>query len=296
MEEQIPKYHETFIPILKVLSDCKTIHVGELAKRVLDEFYRDLPQDLLDQKTKSGDLLVLNRIYWGKAYLKQAKMLSQPERAMVRITDKGKSVLERGSLTLKELKDDSDYKDYENAKETKDLENSEVSENASPEDLVDSGVNAIERQIKNELLDKLKGIDPFYFEKVVLVLLNKMGYGDFQETSKTGDGGIDGIINQDQLGLEKIYVQAKRYSENKVHETNIRDFIGAMSGDTSKGIFVTTSSFDSGAVTKAREAHHKIVLIDGPKLVDLMYKFGVGVQTRSTYDVKEVDEDFFEQN
>jgi restriction system protein len=122
-----------------------------------------------------------------------------------------------------------------------------------------------------------------------------MGYGEFIETSKSRDGGIDGIINQDQLGLEKIYVQAKRYNENKVRVTDIRNFIGAMSDDRSKGIFVTTSSFDEGAITKAREARHAIILIDGIKLVSLMNTHGVGVQVKHTYEVKTVDEDFFEQ-
>ena len=155
---------------------------------------------------------------------------------------------------------------------------------------------AIESQIKNELLEKLKKIDPYYFQKVILKLLEKMGYGTFVETPKSGDGGIDGILNQDQLGLEKIYIQAKRYNDNKVREKDIRNFIGAMSGDTSKGIFVTTSSFDEGAEKKIREAHHKIIPIDGHKLVDLMHKYGVGVQARVTYEVKEIDEDFFESS
>ena len=105
---------------------------------------------------------------------------------------------------------------------------------------------------------------------------------------------IDGIINQDQLGINKIYIQAKRYAENKVREKDIRNFIGAMSGDTKNGVFVTTSTFDDAAVVKAKEAHHKIILIDGIKLTELMFEFGVGVQTINTYEMKEVDEDFFE--
>jgi len=123
-----------------------------------------------------------------------------------------------------------------------------------------------------------------------------MGYGDFIETSKSKDGGIDGVINEDKLGLEKIYIQAKRYNENKVREKDIRNFIGAMSGDTNKGVFVTTSAFDDSAVKKAHDAHHSIILIDGHKLVDLMHRYGVGVQVRNVYEVKEVDEDFFEGN
>jgi restriction system protein len=123
-----------------------------------------------------------------------------------------------------------------------------------------------------------------------------MGYGDFIETSKSNDQGIDGIINEDKLGLEKIYTQAKRYSDNKVREKDIRNFIGAMSGDTRKGVFITTSSFDQGAINKAKEAHHTIILIDGVQLSELMLQYNVGVQVKTTYEVKELDHDFFEED
>ena len=106
----------------------------------------------------------------------------------------------------------------------------------------------------------------------------------------------DGIINQDQLGISKIYIQAKRYTENKVREKDIRNFIGAMSGDTTNGVFVTTSSFDDGAIEKTKQAHHKIILKDGFRLTDLMFEFGVGVQTTNIYEMKKVDEDFFEND
>jgi len=252
----------------------------------------------LNEKTKSGDLLILNRIGWGKVYLKVGKFIQQPERAMIKITEKGKEILGKGTLTLKDLQKDSDYIAHQESKkyEKKIMVEEINAENASPQDLIDSGFSTIETQVKDELLDKLKEIDPYYFEKLILILLKKMGYGDFIETGKSFDGGIDGIINEDKLGLEKIYTQAKRYNENKVREKDIRNFIGAMSGDTSKGVFITTSTFDDSAVKKAREAHHTIILIDGIKLVDLMHQYGVGVQVRNTYEVKEVDEDFFEEN
>ena len=167
-------------------------------------------------------------------------------------------------------------------------------DNATPQDLIDMGFEQIESNTKSILLAKLKEIDPYAFEKIILILLNKMGYGEFIETSKSGDGGIDGIINEDQLGLEKIYMQAKRYNENKVRETDIRNFIGAMSGDTRKGIFVTTSTFDEKAKTKARDAHHTIILIDGQKLVNLMHKYNVGIQIKVIYEIKVLDNDFFD--
>ncbi len=296
MKKELPKFHETFIPILEILKNGDTIHYNELRKKVRDEYYSELPKELLEKKTKSGDLLILNRIGWGKGYLKQAKLIEQPERAMVKITDKGKQTLAKGKLTLKDLKKDSDYIEYEKNKkpEKKEIEIDNGLDNASPQDLLDSGISIIEAQVKNDLLERIKQIDPFYFEKVILILLQKMGYGDFVETSKSGDGGVDGIINEDKLGLEKIYIQAKRYNENKVREKDIRNFIGAMSGDTTKGIFVTTSTFDESATKKAHDAHHKIILIDGNKLVDLMHQYNVGVQIKLTYEVKEIDEDFFE--
>ncbi len=293
---KLPKYHETFIPILEVLNAEEYLHHKELRIRVRDRYYSDLPQDLLNKKTSTGANVLLDRIGWGKSYLKMGKFVDYPKRGMVQITEKGKQTLRTRKLTLQDLQNDPDFTAYREAqKNKKENEAEEVSiENDSPQDLIDSGFSAIETQVKTDLLEKLRGIDPYYFEKVILLLLKKMGYGDLIETSKSGDGGVDGIINEDKLGLEKIYIQAKRYNENKVREREIRDFIGAMSGDTSKGVFVTTSVFDDSAIKKAHEAHHTIILINGNKLVDLMYQYGVGVQVSDVYEIKEVDEDFFE--
>ena len=291
--QELPKFHETFNPILEILSNGKIIHHRELLKNVMDKYYSALPKELLDQKTKTGELLILNRIAWGKSYLKKGGYIFYPERGTVQITDKGKLSLD-SKLQLKQVEGDSNFLDFYADEKTKGTEKSPDIKNASPQDLIDTGFAEIESQVKNELLEKLKAIDPYYFEKVILILLKKMGYGDFIETAKSGDGGIDGIINEDKLGLDKIYIQAKRYNENKVHEKDIRNFIGAMSGDTNKGVFVTTSEFDKGAYQKAHDAHHSIILIDGKKLVDLMHQFNVGVQIKVTYEVKELDEDFFE--
>jgi restriction system protein len=292
MNLEIPKFHETFNPILEILSDEKIIHTREMQKLVIEKYYSNLPKELLEEKTKSGEILINNRIAWGKSYLKKGGYIHYPERGHVQITEKGKT--QKSKLTIKEVEEDSNILNFyteENSKiKSKDIVNIK---NASPQDLIDEGFNEIELEIKNELLEKLKTIDPYYFEKVILILLKKMGYGDFIETSKSSDGGIDGIINEDKLGLDKIYIQAKRFTENKVREKDIRNFIGAMSGDTNKGVFVTTSLFDKGAVEKAKNAHHKIILLDGNKLVDLMHEFNVGVQIKSVYEVKQLDEDFF---
>lgn len=292
IEKRLPKYHETFIPVLDVLKDGMPMHYMELKKRVRDKYYSDLPSHLLELKTKSGDQLILNRIGWAKVYLKEAGLVAQPERAMVQITSRGLNALKKGSLTLQELKNDPVYLEARAFK--KKLSNESLSnDEASPQDLIDEGVQTIEDEIKSDLLSRLKTIDPYYFEQVVNDLFERMGYGGAKTTVKSGDKGVDGVINQDELGLEKIYIQAKRFNEHNVREPDIRNFIGAMSGDTQKGIFVTTSAFDSKAIEKARDANHKIILIDGAKLADLLYRFGVGVQVASIYEIKEIDEDYF---
>jgi restriction system protein len=297
---ELPKYHETFIPVLEILNSVESINSKELAFKVCDTYYSNLPVELKNQKTSSGANVLIDRILWGKSYLKMGKFVSYPKRGLVQITEKGKKRLEIGNLPLYDLQNDIDFinhrKAVKNEKENEIENNSIKVESASPQDLIDSGFSTIEKEVKTELLDKLKEINPYYFEKVILILLKKMGYGDFVETSKSGDGGIDGIINEDKLGLEKIYTQAKRYSDNKVREKDIRNFIGAMSGDTRKGVFITTSTFDDSAIKKAREAHHSIILIDGLKLVDLMHLYNVGVQVKTTYEVKEIDNDFFEED
>lgn len=291
---EIPKFDETFIPILEVLKDGKVLKSRELIEEVKTKFYSGLTDEQLKQETKSGDLLIDNRIAWGKSYLKKGGYITFPQRGLVQITEKGKN--HSATLSVRDLENESSLFDfYKQENHSIAVDNKEQPDISSPQDLIDEGFNRIEREVKTELLQKLKAIDPYFFEKVVLRLLKKMGYGEFIETSKSNDGGIDGIINEDKLGLDKIYIQAKRFNEGKVREKDIRNFIGAMSGDTNKGVYVTTSEFDDKAIEKARSAHHKIICIDGQKLVTLMHEFNVGIQVKTTYDIKQIDEDFFDE-
>jgi restriction system protein len=290
----IPKFDETFLPILATLKSGKVFRTRELIDEVKSNFYSGLTEQQLKQETKSGDLLIDNRIAWGKSYLKKGGYIFFPERGQVQITEKGKN--HSSDLTVRDMENEKSFFDFYKQEKTNSI-NSDNTEPiiSSPQDLIDEGFSRIEDDVKTELLSKLKTIDPYFFEKVVLRLLKKMGYGDFIETSKSGDGGIDGIINEDQLGLDRIYIQAKRFNEGKVREKDIRNFIGAMSGDTNKGVFVTTSDYDEKAMEKARSAHHKIICIDGQKLVALMHEYNVGIQVKTTYEIKQIDEDFFDE-
>ncbi len=313
---ELPKHHQTYTPILKTLKktlkDRQEWSTRDLILQVRDNYYSELPESVLREITSSGANRLNDRIRWGISYLKMANFLSSPSRGMIQITEKGKSSLPT-RITYKSLLDDPDYlahvasrktkKKADKVNDPKEVNLGEASPQeevnlgkASPQDLIDAGLSTIEEQTKRDLLEELHKTDPSYFESVILQLLKKMGYGDFIETPKSWDGGIDGVINSDELGLEKIYIQAKRYKDTNVSEKDIRDFIGAMSGDTNKGIFVTTSDFRDNALKKARQAAYSIILIDGDKLVDLMYKHNVGVQVRDTYEVKTIDGDFFDQS
>jgi len=267
---EIPKFQETFIPILEILKDGKTYEARELLSEVKNKYFSNLTEEQLKTKTKSGDLLIDNRIGWGKTYLRKGGYVDFPKRGLVCITEKGKSY--KPDISLRSIENESSIFDFYKQEKGS---SATVDKNpmASPQDLIDEGFEIIEKDVQKELLTKLKELDPYFFEKVVLMLLNKMGYGDFVETSKSGDGGIDGIINEDKLGLDKIYIQAKRFNDGKIREKDIRNFIGAMSGDTNKGVFVTTSEFDEKAIEKAKSAHHKIICIDGNKLVKLMHEY-----------------------
>ncbi len=294
----IPKYFETFEPTLKVLSNGASILRRDVPNRILEDGLWSLTDEEKSAKVESGQLHFHNRVGWGISYLKRARMVYQPSRGYVAITEKGKKLLESGKKpTLDLLMSDPDWELYEPRIRIKNNEEIGDIDQFTPQELVEKGIIELSNNLRSELKDKLYTVDPYYFQSVILVLFQKMGYGDFIETPKSGDGGVDGIINEDQLGIEKIYIQAKRYKDgNKVREPDIRNFIGAMSGDVRKGIFVTTSSFDNGAITKAQnDRNHTIILVDGDKLVELMIKFGIGVQIQKSYEVKTIDEDFFNE-
>jgi len=293
----IPKFYETFLPILKVLENGNIVETSKLSEMLLKaKFFILTPEELAQTKSTGGSLF-RDRVAWGKTYLKVGKFIVQPNRGLVQITDKGKNILASGvtDLTLADLKQDPDYQAHEPSVERK-KQSDQLISNFTPQDLIETGVSDLLEKLKTELREKLYTIDPYYFQNVILLLFKKMGYGDFESTPKSGDGGIDGVINQDQLGIERIYIQAKRYKDgNKVREPDIRNFIGAMSGDVRKGIFVTTSTFDQSAITKATsDRNHTIILIDGNRLADLMIKYNIGVQVKANYEIKELDEDFFE--
>lgn len=281
------------LPILKNISDGKEYTLNQMVEILSKEF--KITQEELNFKTSNWWWEFYNKVWWGKAYLKQAWLIESPKRWFLKITDAWKKVLQENlsEISVSYLKKYTDFMNFISPSK-KDKQNTEIPENLTPNELIEKWFQNIELALKNNLLDQLKEINPYYFEKVILELFKKMWYGDFEETPKSRDWWIDGIIFQDQLWIDRIYTQAKRYNSNNVTEREIRNFIWAMSGDVSKWIFVTTSNFDKWALEKAHNAKlHKIILINWEKLAELMIKYNVWVQVKNTYEIKEIDLDFF---
>ena len=288
----LPTALQTTLPILKSLStETSAIQVHDLYKKTLNHEIK-LTEEERQQKMPKGVLYINDRLSWGKTFLKKVGLVEYPTRGYVKITTQGLDLLTK-KITLDEL-----IKLIDDAYKADDEAVPSESDVGSPTESIADAVHTIEQELSNNLLEKLQSTNPYYFEKIVLKLFKEMRYGDFAETSKSGDKGIDGIMTEDALGFECIYVQAKRYQTgNLVREPEIRNFIGAMSGDVRKGIFVTTSSFHDLAIKKAETSHnHKIMLIDGKRLVALMIKYNIGVQIKDVYETKEIDIDFFEED
>jgi len=294
----MPKYNEIMYPLLDWIKDGKEYNVKDISDKIRDKYF-DLSEEQKKEKVTNGYTRFHDRLMWARTYLSKACLVINTRRGFVKINDKGIKLLEsklnEKEITLNDLAKYEEFLEFKNGKKNSE-EDVKINETSSdtPQDMIDFGFNEIDRTINGELLNKLKEVNPYYFEKIILMLFQKMGYGDYEETPKSRDGGIDGIISQDKLGLDRIYTQAKRYTQNSVGEKDMRNFIGAMGGDVRKGFFVTTSDFDPSAIEKAKNDHnHKIILINGVRLVELMVSYNIGVQIKTTYEIKEIDEDFF---
>ena len=197
------------------------------------------------------------------------------------------------------LKQYDDFINFENrSKKNISEKNDSESKSETPDEMLAHAQELYKDNLQIELLEKLKSVDPVRFEEIVLILMEKMNYGVGKMTKLSHDGGIDGIIDEDELGLEKIYLQAKRYSDNKVNENEMQNFAGALGcSPVRKGVFITTSYFDEKAKRKAASLHGKVIrLVDGDELTRLMIKHNVGVQTKTKIEIKKLDEDFFAED
>lgn len=301
----LPKFHEFFTPILEVLSKTGEINAHEAVDLVIKNVGLNEEQLSLKQES-NGRPLAKNRVHWACSYLYQAGGLTRPRRGFIDVGINTNQFLSlKRPVNLKDIRSTNEWKKYEEEKANRILLNSNNSANIyssddTPEDLIDKGKSLLELNLIEELIDNMKSISPAEFEELILKLLAKMGYGGGDPRRIRGvprgpDGGIDGTIDEDRLGLSQIYIQAKRFSDNSVGRPYIDAFVGAMiRGGCKKGIFVTSSTFSGDARKGANELREqKLKLIDGVDLAKLMIEFSIGVQVKERIIVSKIDQDFF---
>ncbi len=294
----IPNYQEFMLPTLEVIADGQEHKNSDVVQSVA-KILNLTDEDMQEMLPSGNQQTYYNRAGWARTYLKKAGLLKYPSRGFMQITEAGKSVMINKPLKI-DNKFLSQFEQFDQFKNNRNNEISETKEDEiftdthTPDEIFEVAEKEYLNSLKQDLLEALKKVDPVRFERIVLDLMEKMNYGTGSMTKLSHDGGIDGIINEDELGLQKIYLQAKRYSENKVNEKEIQNFVGALGCSiVSKGVFITTSFFDERAKRKAEAAQGKVVrLIDGDELVTLMIKYNLGVQPKKTYTIKRIDEDY----
>ncbi len=296
----IPDFQSTMLPILNSLKDNSIREVKELQEMMLSYF--QISDDERKITIPSGtQSLFYNRVAWALAHLKRAELLSSPERGKYQITSNGLKVIQNPpeKITAKYLKS---FPSYVHAKTQQNesiiIDDDEEEINKTPDELIDLGISQINNELSNLLITQIKNCSAYYFERIVVDLLIKMGYGgsdidNGEVTSKSGDEGIDGIIKEDKLGLDKIYIQAKKW-ENTIGRPEIQKFVGALHGKRAKkGIFITTSNFTKEAIEYAIILDVSVVLIDGKQLTKLMIENDLGVTVKDTIKIRRLDTDYF---
>ena len=302
----IPDFQSIMLPLLQLLVD-KQVHKSlELKKLISDKF--NLTEDERKELLSSGTQFKIdNRVYWAISYLKNANLIHYPSRGSYQITENGLKILANApeKINIKFLKTIPEFKQWQDTYRNKqttptNVEHSEVIDEITPDELLDSSYSKLLEVLSIDLIDKIKSCTPRFFEILVIDLLIKMGYGGSRAEAgkilgKSHDGGIDGLIKEDKLGLDTIYIQAKKW-DSAVPISQIRDFAGSLlSKKAKKGIFITTSSFPRTAYDFAASIEPKIVLIDGTELAELMIENNIGVATKRNYEVKRIDLDYFEE-
>lgn len=306
----IPDFQTIMLPLLRLAADGVEHSVREAAQTLANEF--QLTNDEREQLVPSGQQRTfLNRVSWAVSYLKQATLLESPGRGRFRISDAGRSVLASppDRITIRYLNERFPAFKWFRTHGHRDrlktdagqLEDRAVDEEQTPEERLEAASATLRAALEREILDRVKQVTPAFFERVVLVVLTKMGYGGSvreaaEHLGRSGDGGVDGVINQDRLGLDVVYVQAKRYADQAVSGPDVQAFAGSIEGHrATKGIFITTSRFTADAKSYVGRIGKRIVLIDGNELARLMIDHGVGVAEVNTYSVLRLDETFFDE-
>ena len=301
----IPTFEEFLYPFLLMLKDGE-ISSKDMKEKLIAHF--NLTEDDIALTTKGGNTTqVADRIGWCRQYFRRALFIEIPQRGIWKLTDRGKEYLaNHNTLTIDDLLDYKEFAEYAGSskkpkKEVEPTKPSIASLGVTPTEALEDAYTSINDSLSDELLSMIMNLSPSFFEKLVVDLLVAMGYGgDYQDaaevTQQSKDGGVDGIIKEDKLGLDKIYIQAKRWT-NVVDKPVIQQFAGALDGvKASKGVFITTSTYSKDAKKYVDSLSKKIVLIDGKELASLMIEYNLGVSVKKSYVVKRIDTDYFEES
>lgn len=297
----IPDYQSLMLPLLKLAGENTEVSISAAVERLSEMF--GLSEEDRQKLLPSGRQFTFeNRVGWARTYMKKAGLLDYPRRAHLRITDRGREVLSTNpsrvdNRILKQFPEFLEFQSRDESDETA-SEGTDVPASATPEESIEHAYAQIRSSLASELIVKVKACTPSFFEQLVVDLLVAMGYGGSRRDAgravgRSGDGGIDGVINEDRLGLDIVYIQAKRW-EGAVGRPEIQKFVGALSGHRArKGAFITTSTFTRDAEEYVSRIDTKIVLVNGEQLAGLMIENGIGVTPQAVYEVKRVDSDYF---
>lgn len=300
----IPNYQTFLLPTLKILADGKEHKSRDLIEQLVEAF-RFTEEDRKERLPSGSQPVLDNRIGWARTYLKKAGLIATPKRATFVITELGKQTLAKNpeKMDVKFLSQFPSFVEFNTTKNGKSdtaQTSCEDAEEQTPEESLDASYQKIRASLASELLAKVVELPPVFFERLVVELLVKMGYGGSikdagKAVGRTGDEGIDGTIKEDKLGLDIIYIQAKRWKPgNVVGRPELHKFVGALAGQgAKKGIFITTSNFTKDAWSYAPKNETKIVLIDGDHLAQLMIDHNLGCTIQQTYEIKKIDSDYF---
>jgi len=304
----IPDYQSVMLPLLRQVADKRTYLFKDIVELLAQEF--KLSEDELKELLPSGQaFLFSNRVGWARTYLKKAGLIDSPKRGTLAITQRGLAVLKENpkkvdNALLRRFSEFIEFQSYkkEEGEKSPSTETLQEAEQQTPEETIENSYQAIRQSLAQELLDNIRRLSPLFFERLVVELLVKMGYGGSikdagKAIGKTGDEGIDGTIKEDKLGLDIIYIQAKRWqAASVVGRPELHKFVGALAGQgAKKGIFITTSSFTKDALSYTPRNETKIVLIDGVQLTQLMIDYNLGVSPQKVYEIKRMDSDYFEE-
>ncbi|MED0968189.1 restriction endonuclease [Bacillus paramycoides] len=301
----VPGYQDFMYPFLEKLQEGKEVRLQDLYT-ILANHFKLSNEDIAETLPSGKQTLLVNRVGWARTYLDKAGLIRVVKRAVFQITDEGLSVLRDESVTRigrKFLMQYPSFNEFINktSKDKPSLENTNP-DDKTPLELIGENYNVLKNELQDLLLEKILECSPVFFERLIVELIVAMGYGGSVKDAgkaigKSGDEGIDGIIKEDVLGLDMIYLQAKRWKvDSTISRPDIQTFVGSLVGkQASKGIFITTAKFSKGAHEYAKSIDKRVILIGGQQLTDLMFKYNVGVSNEEVFVTKKLDLDFFEE-